>query len=180
MFHKFFWSFSIAAAFLLTIPASSPAFAQAAAEENISVRLLPEKTEVKGGETITVGIEQTIRDGWHTYWSNPGDSGTAARVAWSGLDVEAAPIQWPIPKKLPLGPLTNFGYEEKVVLLQDLTLPKDLPEGPPTLPATIDVLVCHEICIPESHTASFIVNDGRDAAAQAIEEARGFLPVDAG
>jgi thiol:disulfide interchange protein DsbD len=180
MFQKFFWSFSLILSFLLLISASYPSFAQISAEKNVSIRLLPDKTEVKGGETLTVGIEQTIRDGWHTYWTNPGDSGTAARVAWQGLDVTAAPLQWPIPKRLPLGPLTNFGYEEKVVLLQDLTLPENLPDGPQELTATIDILVCHEICIPESHTASFSINDGRDPAKNAIEEARAQLPIDMG
>jgi thiol:disulfide interchange protein DsbD len=181
MFRKSFRPLLSTLLFLLLITISYPSFAQDAGEKNISVRLLPEQSQVKAGQTITVGIEQTIREGWHTYWTNPGDSGTAARVVWSGLDgLEPAAIQWPIPKHLPLGPLTNFGYEHKVVLLQDLALPKELPDGPFTLTATIDVLVCHEICIPESHTATLTLNDGRDPAKEAIEDARTFLPIDMG
>lgn len=180
MFQRLSRSFVPICALLALVSLSLPASAQISAAPHVSVRLLPEKTEARGGDSITVGIEQTIEDGWHVYWLNPGDSGTAARIEWSGVKVVPAAIQWPIPKKLPMGPLTNFGYENKVVLLQDITLPKDLPAGPQEITATIDVLVCHEICIPEEHTASFTLNAGRDGAAQAVEEARGHLPVDAG
>lgn len=151
-----------------------------AQSSHVSIRLLPEKTALNGGETVTVGIEQTIEKGWHTYWINPGDSGTAAHIEWSDLEdkIESAPIVWPTPKRLPMGPLTNFGYEDKVVLLQDITLPKKLPEGPTTINATIDILVCEEICIPETHEASFIINGDQKPSAAAIETARGKLPID--
>jgi len=170
--------------FFTFFSAGLPAFAQSqdtGKEQYVAVRLLPEKTTVQGGETITVGIEQTIHKGWHTYWINPGDSGTATKIGWSGLDdVKAAPIQWPTPSKLPIGPLMNFGYENGVVLLQDLTLPKELPEGPITLTATVDVLVCNDICIPESHSASFTLNGSEEAVPAAIAAARSKLPLDMG
>lgn len=147
-------------------------------DNHIVLRLLPSQTEVKGGQTITVGLEQTIDEGWHTYWVNPGDSGTAARVSWSGLEgIEAAPIQWPIPKRLPVPPLMNFGYEDNVVLLQDITLPENLPDEPVTLTATVDVLVCEKICIPETHNASFTINGDEDAVPAAIEMAKTKLPL---
>lgn len=180
MFQKSFWPLSLVFSFLLLITISYPSLAQPTDEQHISIRLIPDKTDVKGGDTITVGIEQTIDPQWHTYWSNPGDSGTAARIVWEGVKVEAGEIQWPVPKKLPMGPLTNFGYEEQVTLLQDLKLPENLPEGAQTITATIDVLVCHEICIPESHTASFTINDGSEPKTKAIENARAQLPIDMG
>lgn len=158
---------------------SVTSFAQtAAAEKYVAIRLLPEKTHVSGGERITIGIEQNIARHWHTYWINPGDSGTAPRITWSGVEgIEPAPIQWPVPKRLPMGPLTNFGYENNVVLLQDLILPKDLPDGPATLTAKIDILVCNEICIPETHEASFIINGDEEGVPAAIEIARASLPL---
>ncbi|MFA5593636.1 MAG: protein-disulfide reductase DsbD domain-containing protein [Micavibrio sp.] len=151
---------------------------------NVTVTLLPEKTDLKGGETVTVGIRQKIRKGWHTYWVNPGDSGTETRASWSGVGgiggLKADAIQWPVPKRMPIGPLMNFGYENEVVLLQDITLPKKLPAGPQTITADFEILVCQEICIPESHTASFTINDGSEAHRQAVDQARGKLPLDMG
>ncbi len=150
-------------------------------EKHLEIRLLPDATQVKGGQTITVGIEQTIDNNWHTYWFNPGDSGTPARIVWSGLEgLKTGTIQWPVPKHLPMGPLTNFGYEQQVVFLQELTLPQELPDGPINLNAVIDVLVCHEICIPESHTATFTLNGAQAPQADAVERARAKLPLDMG
>lgn len=168
---------AVFAAFLF-LSSFSSAYAQN--DTHVTIRLLPEKTALGAGETFTVGIEQTIEKGWHTYWLNPGDSGTAARIAWSGTedDIDAAPIVWPTPKKLPMGPLVNFGYENKVILLQDITLPKTLAEEPTTITATIDILVCEEICIPETHEASFVINGEQKASPGAIETARGKLPLD--
>lgn len=151
------------------------------AEKYVSIRLVPGKTALKGGETLTVGIDQKIQPGWHTYWLNPGDSGTPLRVQWSGVEgLKTAPVEWPIPKKLPIGPLMNFGYEDRVMLLQDITLPEDLAPGPQTITADIDLLVCHEICIPEKHQASFVINGNQDPAPEAIESARAKLPLDTG
>ncbi len=166
--------------FFIIISIGSPGIA-AEKETYATIRLLPEKTQVKGGETFTVGVEQKIRPGWHTYWLNPGDSGSVARISWGGVEgIRSAPLQWPVPKRLPMGPLTNFGYEGNVVLLQDITLPENLPEGAQTLTAKIDILVCHEICIPESHEASFTINGDQDPMPAAIESARAQLPLDMG
>ncbi|PZO87564.1 MAG: disulfide bond formation protein DsbD [Micavibrio aeruginosavorus] len=164
---------------LFTIPQA--ANAQNSPERYTAIRLLPGKTDVKGGDKITVGIEQRIADGWHTYWINPGDSGMTTRIKWSGVDgVDAAPIEWPLPSKLPMGPLINFGFEGNPVLLQTLTLPENLPEGPQTLTANIELLVCHEICIPEKHEASFVINGDEEAVPAAIERARAAQPIEMG
>ncbi len=186
MSSKFFLSLGLIFSFLIVFSNTSPSFAADNGGKHTVVRLLPEKTTLKGGETVTIGIEHEIEPGWHIYWLNPGDSGIAPRIQWKNPDIKAAPIQWPTPKKLPLGPLTNFGYEGNVVLLQDITLPEKLPDGPLKISATLDLLVCHEICIPESHEVSFFINDGPDNddenyyATNAIERARTFLPLDMG
>lgn len=180
MFHRFFFLSALLASLFCFISIGSAAIASAA-ETHVSIRLLPGQTDVKGGDTITVGIEQTIAPHWHTYWSNPGDSGTSAKIKWSGVEgIEPASIQWPIPSKLPMGPLMNFGYEKKVILLQDLTFPENLPSGPQDVEATINILVCNEICIPETHTAHFTINGSQPPAAAAIETARTKLPLEMG
>ncbi|MCB1529394.1 MAG: thioredoxin family protein [Rhodospirillales bacterium] len=148
---------------------------------HVSIRLVADKTKVTGGEKITLGIEQEIETGWHTYWINPGDSGTPARVSWTlpkGFKVSEP--AWPIPGKMKMGPLVNYGYEGKVTLLQDLTLPEKLPSGPVTLNAQIDLLVCHEICIPETHQAQITLNGAEKAQASVIALARAELPLETG
>lgn len=129
-------------------------------EPKVKIRLIAEKSHVKGGERIWIGIEQSILDHWHTYWFNPGDSGSVIGVDWSMPDgFDMGDIQWPVPKKLPYGPLLNYGYEDNVVLLQELQVPETLPKGALKIEADIDILVCKDICIPEYGAYTITLND---------------------
>ncbi|MCD8497606.1 MAG: thioredoxin family protein [Alphaproteobacteria bacterium] len=137
---------------------------------------------IRPGEEIWVGVEQSIAPEWHTYWRNPGDSGSDPRVVWSlpeGFSVSE--IEWPIPHKLPFGPMTNYGYEENVILLQRLKAPDTLPAGPISITADVEILVCRDICIPEYGTYNMTLNPeggeqmGEDNAAY-LAAARGELP----
>jgi thiol:disulfide interchange protein len=155
--------------------------AAVAQDKNVSIRLLADKTDVKGGDKITIGVEQNIAPQWHVYWINPGDSGIPTTVEWNMPDgFMAEPLQWPIPKKLPYGPLTNYGYEGRAVLLQTLNIPQNIPEGAFDITANIDLLVCKDICLPESHTATLTLNGGIPGQPILIAEAQSSLPLDAG
>lgn len=163
----------------------SPVWAQQASEtpqKYVNIRLLPERATIAAGEEIWVGIEQSIHPGWHTYWRNPGDSGSDPRVKWTlpeGFSVSE--IHWPAPKKLPFGPMTNYGYEENVILLQKLKAPDTLPSGPINFSAMVDVLVCHDICIPEFGTYTMTLNAAQENGDNAayLLEAQTKLPTTA-
>ena len=164
--------FSLTAALLLFFCAAQ------AEKKYVVIDLVADQTEVVAGQTITVGVIQNIEPKWHVYWINPGDSGEATEVYWSGLDkLSASPIQWPIPHKIPFGPLTNYGYEDQVILLQELTLPNSLPEGPVELVADISLLVCEEICLPEFQLAKLVLNGNQAASPDVIDQAKLKLPV---
>ena len=148
-------------------------------EKYVQVSLISDVTTVTSGQTITVGIVQDIYPKWHVYWINPGDSGEAPQVEWSGVTgLTVGRLQWPLPKRIPYGPLTNIGYEDQVILLQEITLPTDLPQGAFELVADLSVLVCEEICIPEFHTASLTLNGAEKAAPSRIDAARNLLPIE--
>ena len=159
--------------------------AQSVAEENtddplVKIRLLAERGSIKPGDEIWIGTEQSITPHWHTYWKNPGDSGTSPSITWTLPErFEISDIHWPIPEKLPYGPLLNYGYEDKVILLQKLTVPQEPPDGPITLSADIELLVCKEECIPEYGTYTLTLN-GPNAATEDnsayLESALGKLP----
>ena len=55
-----------------------------------------------------------IRDS--VYWINAGDSGEPPAAKWKlPAGVTADPLQFPPPKRLPLGPLMDFGYELSLI-----------------------------------------------------------------
>ncbi|MGB0718884.1 MAG: protein-disulfide reductase DsbD family protein, partial [Bdellovibrionales bacterium] len=131
-----------------------------AQEQQVQITLMAERNTVGPGDEIWIGTQQTITPHWHTYWRNPGDSGTATRIQWDLPDgFEIAEIDWPTPQKLPFGPLLNYGFENNATLLQKLKIPQTLPDGPITLTADIELLVCKETCVPEYGTYTLTLND---------------------
>ena len=103
---------------------------------------------------VWVGLQIAHQPHWHTYWKNSGDSGLPTTLEWTlPPGVIAGDIQWPIPKKIPIGNLANYGYEGTVLLPVPLTITPDFK--PPLAGNTLDVklkaawLVCKLECIPE-------------------------------
>ncbi len=109
---------------------------------------------VAPGSAVWLGLRITHQSGWHTYWKNPGDSGLPTQLEWTlPGGISASDILWPLPKKLPVGPLVNYGFEG------DLLLPVRLDVAPtfkaPLFGAGMDIrlkaswLVCKLECIPQ-------------------------------
>lgn len=166
------------AAMLASLPASAQSSPVSEEVRHAQIRILPERSTVAAGESLTVAIEQTLEPGWHSYWINAGDSGTPPEIFWAlPAGFAADEIIWPIPHKIPYGELVNYGYEGKVVLLQKIQIPSMLPAGPLALEAEVTILVCKDICIPETSRHNLILNDGTAADHSAlIAKARSKMP----
>src|SRR3569832_1894842 len=136
---------------LLALFSAAAAAAPPAAPPPVHARLIAEHDAVAPGETVTVAFEQDIREGWHTYWLNPGDVGQPTTLAWSlPAGWKSGALQWPYPKRLPVGPFMDYGYEGKPWILTTLTAPTDAKLGDTvTLHAKGSWLVCKEVCVPE-------------------------------
>ncbi len=161
--------------------------ASAQQRDNVTLDAYADRDAIVAGEKLTIAVEQTIREGWHTYWLNPGDSGDAMRLTWTMPDgFSAGDIQWPAPMRQPYPPLMNYGYHDRATMLVDITAPASLPEGNVTLSAKAAVLVCADICIPEDHeisvtlpvaAASAPANENTIRAARAQMPAKADWPV---
>ncbi|MGN7873839.1 protein-disulfide reductase DsbD family protein [Roseateles sp. 22389] len=127
-----------------------------AATDEVQVRLISDSTQVAPGQTLLLALEQKIAPHWHTYWKNPGDSGQPTSIEWKlPQGATASDILWPAPKRFDVGPITNYGYEDRVVLLTEIRLPQGLPPGSTaTIGADATWLVCREECIPQQATLS--------------------------
>lgn len=161
----------------------APVVAPMAMEEgrNTALALIADKSAVVPGEEITLSVETDIREHWHVYWENPGDSGEKLSLTWDlPKGFEAGDIQWPVPKRLPYGPLLNFGYEDHASFLVHVKAPKKIPAKEVTLKARAEILVCEEICIPEFEDLSLTLPVAQAAASaneSVFKEARSHLPM---
>jgi thiol:disulfide interchange protein/DsbC/DsbD-like thiol-disulfide interchange protein len=124
--------------------------AQPVRADHVEAELVAATDAVVAGQPLRVGLRLNHDPHWHTYWRVPGDSGLPTQIAWTlPPGWTAAPIDWPVPKRLPIGPLMNFGYEDEVLLLVQLTPPAGaLPGARVDLAARADWLVCKDVCIP--------------------------------
>lgn len=143
---------------------SAVATAQPVNTGHLTAELVASRQGIAPGETIHVALSQKIQKGWHTYWRNAGDSGEPTKITWTlPAGWSASGFTWPAPHRLPVGPLTNYGYENEVLLPVAITAPKDAKPGSTvTLKAAAAFLVCADICVPEDATLtlSLPVTDG--------------------
>jgi len=123
------------------------------ASDNVKARLVSEADALSPGRSSWVALEFEIREGWHTYWRNPGDSGLPTKLAWTlPPGVSAGEIAWPTPHRFEVGPLVNYGYAKHAMHLVEITADRDLKAAaaPLELAAKASWLVCADVCIPES------------------------------
>lgn len=124
--------------------------------EAVKAELISQATSVQPGSSIRLGVLLTQEPGWHTYWKTPGDTGLPTTIDWTLPEGwKAGQIQWPTPNLYVVGDLTNFGYEDSVLLPVSISVPASAKEGDYVAKANVSWLVCAEQCIPGS--ASFDV-----------------------
>jgi thiol:disulfide interchange protein/DsbC/DsbD-like thiol-disulfide interchange protein len=148
----------IAVAFFFSLnPASAQLSLDPDAGPKVKAQVIAENDGIAPGKAFWVALRQEITPGWHTYWSNPGDTGLATQIDWQlpqGFDVSE--LKFPTPHRQPTGELMNFGYENEVLVLAEITPPAMLSvDSDVEIKGKASWLVCQEVCIPES--ASFLL-----------------------
>ena len=149
-------------------PAGGAATSQARVDA-LEIEWVADRQAVAVGESIWLALRLKHDPHWHTYWQNPGDSGLPTTIEPVGPSgVKFGPLQWPVPTRLWVGPLANYGYEGEVylpfrltVLSQEQSGNKDRPgirdrsgpgdpsgSGRVSLSARVAWLICREVCIP--------------------------------
>ncbi len=138
-----------AAGFLIWLPLCASQAAPAKIPHG-TVELISTVSAINPGSSFQVGLNFHLEPGWHVYWKNPGDSGQPPRLKWQlGPGLTAGGIEWPVPKRLPVGPLLDYGYEGNVLLPIPIEAAHELATGQTeVLKANLRVLVCRETCMP--------------------------------
>lgn len=115
---------------LVVAVASTALAATAPATPRVRIDLLTDVQAVPAGGTFWIALRQQIEPGWHTYWTNPGDSGEPVQIDWEQQDgVTAGEIAWPPPERIAVGPAMSYGYTREVVLPIPVTARRDLATG---------------------------------------------------
>lgn len=141
----------LATALLLTAAPSSGTAAAAASEwvrsDAADLRLVSAVAGTAGRETVALGLEFRLAEGWKVYWRSAGDVGYPPQIDWQGSgNLAGAELFYPVPRRFSAFGIEQFGYSDHVVY--PLTARLAAPGEPLTLRAAVNALLCSEICIP--------------------------------
>ena len=156
------WLTTFAAVLCFQAANAGTALAKAGAwagNERVEARLVS-AVEASGDLAhLPLGLHLKLKPGWKAYWRSPGeaglppqlDFGTSANVAGFGLS-------YPIPHRFTVLGINSFGYKGEVVLPLDLAVAS--PGSPLDLSAKLDLLVCSDICVPDTLKLILALPDG--------------------
>jgi len=150
-------------------------------KELVRPELLADTSAIVPGKPFTVGLLLRMAPGWHTYWKFSGDAGLPTELKWKlppGWKI--GDIQWPIPlKTIDPGDIETYGYENEVLLMQEITPPPKLDVSSVKLSTEANWLVCEKICIPGSATLQLdlpVASTSQPANTDVFARYRRLLP----
>ncbi len=151
----------------------------AAQQDNrIAADLVAEHAPVPG-ENLTVALRFRPDEGWHGYWSNPGEAGLGMELEWRLPESwDAGEPQYPVPHVLTLFGIANHAYKEDYAVLVPITVPEGATVAN-ILPITLDAqwLACSDrLCIPESATLTLRFPQDGIALREQFDEHRAAIP----
>jgi thiol:disulfide interchange protein len=162
----------VAIALLFTAALPAVGASDSAEAPHVHVRLIVLPQALSRGSAADGGLYFKLEPGWHVYWKNAGDSGEPPHIRWTLPDgISAGPLQFLAPKRLPLGPLMDFGYEGEALFPFAINVSNAAKPGPVDLRAKVDWLVCREVCIPGKAELSVRRNLSLRAEASSPNEA---------
>lgn len=138
-----------------------------------AARLIAARAQViAGGRVFRAGIEIKLKEGWHTYWRYPGDSGVPPVLDFSkSQNVKAVTVLFPAPSRFPDGAGGNsIGYNGELILPVHV-VPQDAGK-PVTLRLKLDYAVCEKLCVPAEARMELGLtgaDSGKEAALRTFE-----------
>src|SRR5213596_1475891 len=152
-------------------------------KELVKAELLADTNAIVPGKPFTIGLLLRMAPGWHTYWKFSGDAVLPTEIKWKlppGWKV--GEIQWPIPlKTTDPGDIQTYGYQDEVLLMQEITPPAAASGSTVKLVAEANWLVCEKICIPGNASLQLELprsTTGAPANAEIFVRYRRLLPRD--
>jgi DsbC/DsbD-like thiol-disulfide interchange protein len=122
-----------------------PAVAEVLPENLVQADVLPGWVTPEGRHMA--GLRLRLAPGWKTYWRAPGAAGIPPEFHWDGSEnIGAAALHWPVPHVFYQSGMRSIGYLDQVVIPIEVT--PAAPGTPVRLAGTVDIGICHDICVP--------------------------------
>ena len=120
------------------------------------VSIIPSNGIFLVDENYYFGVKIELKEGWKTYWKNPGDAGAPITIEFNDTSIEnKLKVLFPFPEKFTDHGVSTIGYEGQVIFpvrIQKNEIDKINEK------INLDYLVCKDICIPISETKNLNLN----------------------
>ena len=131
---------------------------------------------------ISIGVLVNLKDDWHIYWRNPGDSGMPTDIEFSlPNEIKASEIKFPVPEIFASDEIVNYGYSHQVLLMSELFISKDYPKKEFSITAKLTSLICKDLCNAFDTTVTIKLDLSKNYLAETnisdlFESAKNLLP----
>lgn len=158
----------------------SRVIAAAAETPHVRAELVSDAAVLEPGGSLRVGVRLVMDEGWHVYWTNPGDAGLATEVTWElPVGFEARRLEWPLPETFDSpGEIASYGYSDEVTLAVEVRIPAD-PPASAAVTAAVAWLACRDRCVLGEavvHTALPLAAEDAARGRRLLEAALDMAP----
>ncbi len=119
-------------------------------QPDVTVRLIAEREALipQADNRLAVVINQ--QNGWHTYWTMPGDAGFPTRFTFNLPEkLSATEPEVPYPERLDTMGIISFAFNGETVFPFRVSVPRDVPMGAKAkITLEADYLACKDVCVP--------------------------------
>jgi DsbC/DsbD-like thiol-disulfide interchange protein len=114
-------------------------------EEGARIRLVAAEPGA-GDAQIRAALQIELKEGWKTYWRDPGDAGVPPQISVTGEGISGFELHYPAPDRFDDGKSVWAGYKHMVAF--PLTL--QVTAGKPSYALDVKSFlgICQEICVP--------------------------------
>ena len=129
--------------------------------QHTKLDLIAEVSSVAEDSTFSVAIVLDPDPGWHVYWKNPGDNGTAPDETWTLPEgFNAGKLQYTAPSFVPFMQFMSYGYDDKALFVTEISSPSEF-DGPIKIECSVNWLVCDDsVCVPENGKVTLSIPKG--------------------
>ncbi len=142
------------------------------------IRLISAASGTGAADSVPLGLQFKLAEGWKIYWRTPGDAGFPPDLEIkSAGNLKELNWQWPVPHRFSLFGQESHGYKDEVVFPISAVLSE--PGKPLVIDAVVHALACSEICVPLDAALTFSLPAGPAGATvytQLISRYRSLVP----
>jgi len=140
----------------------------------VTAALIADTTAIQAGKPFKLGVELTMKSGWHTYYKESGDAGLPTKITWKlPPGFTAGPLLWEKPSKFSDSGIVTYGYKDRTLIGATITPPAAFNGDKIDFKADVKWLSCAEICVPGGASVALslpVDKSGSSAAAANVEQ----------